>query len=195
MIEQHRTALNELSVVLDAMDVESVETACNMICDSNEILLYGCGREALQMRGLAMRLYHLGCKAGMVVDMNAPPLRNGDLFVASAGPGELSTVSALMQVAKRDGARILFLTAVADAQATAIADHTLVIPAQTMATDMEATQSAEHDAGTTNQLSVLPMGSIYEGVMFVLFEMMVLKIQTLLDVKTQDMRARHTNME
>jgi len=180
----HRIALSELSAVLDDIDDSSFETACKMIGDANEILLYGCGREALQMRGLAMRLYHLGCNAGMVADMNAPPLRAGDLFVVSAGPGELSTVTALMQVAERDGAKILFLTAVADAPVTSMADHTLVIPAQTMATDQ----------GDSTQ-SVLPMGSIYEGALFVLFEMMILRIQALLDVKPEVMRARHTNME
>lgn len=181
---KHREAVSELSAVLDGIDDKSYETACKMICDAKEILLYGCGREALQIRGLAMRLYHLGCNAGMVADMNAPPLCAGDLFIVSAGPGELSTVSALMQVARRDGATVLFLTAVADAEATRLADHTLVIPAQTMATDQE-----------DGKLSVLPMGSVYEGAMFVLFEMMILDIQALLKVTPEAMRARHTNME
>ena len=180
----HKIALSELSSVLDNIDDESVETTCRMICQAKQILLYGCGREALQIRGLAMRLYHLGCKAGMVADMNAPPLRGGDLFVASAGPGELSTVTALMQVARRDGAKIVFLTAEADAAAASLADHTLLIPAQTMASDQDGRRQ-----------SVLPMGSIYEGSLFVLFEMMILKIQTLLVVNTEAMRARHTNME
>jgi len=180
----HREAVSELSAVLDAIDDDSCETACKMISDANEILLYGCGREALQMRGFAMRLYHLGCKAGMVADMNAPPLRAGDLFVASAGPGELSTVSALMQVAKSNGAKILFLTAVAKAPAADMADHILVIPAQTMATDQQG-----------DKPSVLPMGSVYEGAMFVLFEMMILRIQALMEVTPEAMRARHTNME
>jgi 6-phospho-3-hexuloisomerase len=89
-----------------------------------------------------------------------------------------------MHIAKREGAKILFLTAVADAQATTLANHTLVIPAQTMATDQ----------GSGKQ-SVLPMGSVYEGAMFVLFEMMTLRIRILLDVKTETMRDRHTNME
>lgn len=180
----HRIALSELSAVLDGIDDVSFETACKMVCEANEVLLYGCGREALQMQGLAMRLYHLGCKAGMVADMNAPPLRKGDLFVASAGPGQLSTVTALMEIAKREGAEILFFTAIADAKVAALADHTLVIPAQTMATDQDSSKR-----------SVLPMGSVYEGTMFVLFEMMTLRIQTLLDVKIESMRERHTNME
>ena len=39
-------------------------------------MLYGCGREGLQMRGLAMRLYHLGLQANMVGDMATLSPRN-----------------------------------------------------------------------------------------------------------------------
>jgi len=48
----HRIALAELSAVLDGTDNESFETACQMICEARELLLYGCGREALQMEAL-----------------------------------------------------------------------------------------------------------------------------------------------
>ncbi|NND91372.1 MAG: SIS domain-containing protein [Granulosicoccus sp.] len=155
-----------------------------MIADADTLLLYGCGREGLQMRALAMRLYHLGLNACMVADMAAPPLGNGDLFVVSAGPGELSTVTALTKVARRDGARVLFFTATPDAPATRLADHVVNIPAQTMA----------NDQGESKR-SILPMGSIYEGSMFILFEVMILRLQALMNVDADDMRARHTNME
>lgn len=180
----HAAALDELRAVLDRVSPGEVSEACAMIQAADQILLYGCGREGLQMRGLAMRLYHLGCKAGMVGDMNAARLGSGDLFIASAGPGELATVTALMQVAKRDGARVLFLTAAVDAPAAALADHVLLIPAQTMAHDQDAAA-----------MSVLPMGSLYEGALFMLFEMMILDLRAAMGVSAAAMRARHTNME
>lgn len=180
----HKSALTEIGAVLDGIESDSVDKACQMITDANAMLLYGCGREGLQMRGLAMRLYHLGLNASMVADMAAPPLGSGDLFVVSAGPGELSTVTALMQVAKRDGAKVLFFTATPDASAAAMADHVVNIPAQTMANDQGASKR-----------SILPMGSVYEGAMFMLFEMMILQLQSMLNAKADDMRNRHTNME
>lgn len=184
MTADHRTALAELANVLDGVDTGSVDAACKMIAQARHILLYGCGREGLQMRGLAMRLYHLGLSAGMVADMNAPPLTEGDLFIVSAGPGDLSTVTALMRTARQGGAGILFLTATPDAAAAQLADHVLLIPAQTMASD-------QGDAAR----SVLPMGSIYEGALFILFEMMILQLRNMLGVDADQMRARHTNME
>jgi 6-phospho-3-hexuloisomerase len=43
--------------------------------------------------------------------------------------------------------------------------------------------------------SILPMGSVYEGALFVLFEAMVLKLQKLTAASPEAMRARHTNLE
>ena len=44
-------------------------------------------------------------------------------------------------------------------------------------------------------LSVLPMGSLFEGALLVLFEMIVLQLSDMLDVDSAQMRTRHTNME
>lgn len=177
-------ALSELGEVFGRVDEKAVDAACRMIADAGHVGVYGCGREELQLKGFAMRLFHLGVPAAMVGDMTMPPLGPGDVFLASSGPGETSTVLALMQVAKKAGARNLLLTAEPQGSAARLADLTLLIPAQTMASDQGASRS-----------SVLPMGSLFEGAMFVLFEVMVLKLKALLGVSAQAMRARHTNME
>jgi 6-phospho-3-hexuloisomerase len=61
-------------------------------------------------------------------------------------------------------------------------DLVLTIPAQTMADD-QATQG------------LLPMGSVFEGAMFVVFEILVLHLRDRLGETTASMRARHTNLE
>src|SRR5690606_39954631 len=57
----------------------------------------------------------------------------GDLFVVTCGPGEISTALALLDVAKKAGAKILFITAQPDSRGAKFADFVLVLPAQTMA--------------------------------------------------------------
>jgi 6-phospho-3-hexuloisomerase len=39
------------------------------------------------------------------------------------------------------------------------------------------------------------MGSLFEGAMFLVFEIMVLRLTTILGQTPEQMRARHTNME
>ncbi len=116
--------------------------------------------------------------------MDMPPLGKGDLFFASSGPGDLSTVNALSRVAKKADARVIILTSQADSPDASLADFVLLLPAQTMASDTGA------QASTT-----LPMGSIFEGSMFLLFEAMVARIAALRGETADTMRARHTNME
>jgi 6-phospho-3-hexuloisomerase len=177
-------ALAALAAVSARIAPEEIDTACATIVRARRIVIYGCGREGLQLRGFAMRLHHLGLQVAVQGDMAAPPVGPGDLLVVSAGPGELPTVTALMRVAREAGAAVLFLTAEPATPSAALADHMLVVPAQTMARDS--------GPGAT---SLLPMGSVYEGALFLLFEIMVLRLGGLLGVTPAAMRARHTNLE
>src|ERR1700712_3565831 len=124
--------------------------------------------------GFAMRLYHLGLKVAVEGDMTTPPVGEGDLFIVTVGPGEISTALALLGVAKGAGSTILVLTAQPSGRAAEFADFVLTIPAQTMADDQGAAK-----------YSVLPMGSLYEGALFVLFEVMVLKLRDRLQIDPQ----------
>ena len=175
-------AAAELAAAVAPMDDAVLEPTVRAIAEARRLMLFGCGREGLMMRALAMRLHHLGLHVCMQGDMNAFPLGPGDLFLCAAGPGELSTASALCGVAREAGARVLVVTAEPDGATSALADELLVIPAQTMANDVGS------DA-------VLPMGSLFEGAMFLVFEVLVLRLREELGETSESMRARHTNME
>ncbi len=175
--------MDDLAEVFDRIDDAAVDRAVAEIAGAKRIAMYGAGREGLQIRGFAMRLFHLGRSVAMVGDMTTPAVGPGDLLIVSAGPGDLSIVAALMGVAKDAGARTMVVTAVPDGGAARRADVVLTIPAQTMANDRGA------------KVSVLPMGSMFEGAQFVLFEVMVLKLRDRLGVTPEAMRANHTNLE
>src|SRR5579883_2308182 len=133
MTSAYQRALDELSAVMARLDDAAVEAAVDEIAAARRICLHGVGREGLQMRGLAMRLFHLGLHAAMVGDMTTPAVGQGDLLIVSAGPGDFSTVRGLMGVARDAGARTLVVTAQPDGGAARRADAVLLIPAQTMA--------------------------------------------------------------
>jgi 6-phospho-3-hexuloisomerase len=179
-------ATREIADVLSRIGAREVADAVEMIAGARRIALYGVGREGLMIKGLAMRLFHLGLDAHVVGDMSTPPLGSGDLLIVSAGPGHFSTVSALLGVARQAGARTLCVTAQANGESARAADAILLLPAQTMADDMPARGEAA---------SVLPMGSLYEGVQYVAFELLVLALREKLGETAETMRARHTNLE
>ncbi|MCW2308426.1 SIS domain-containing protein [Rhodobium gokarnense] len=176
-------ALEELGAALSRLDDDAMRAAIDEIVAADRIALYGVGREGLQIKGLGMRLFHLGLKVAMVGDMTTPPVGKGDLLIVSAGPGNFSTVAALMGVAKSAGARTLVVTAQPDGAAPKAADTVLPVPAQTMADDQ------------TGEGSILPMGSLFEGAEFIVFEALVIGVRDRLKVTPEAMRARHTNLE
>jgi 6-phospho-3-hexuloisomerase len=180
----YQNALSELGSVFAKLNDADVDTAVAMIAKAHTTVVFGGGRERLQIMGFAMRLHHMGLAVAVEGDMTTPPVGKGDLFMVTVGPGEISTALALLGVAKQAGATILVLTAQPQGRAAAFADFVLAIPAQTMADDQGTTKS-----------SVLPMGSLYEGALFILFEVMVLKLIDALKIDPAAMRANHTNLE
>ncbi len=176
-------ALAEVGEGLEKALPREVEAMAGPIRKARRIVLYGVGREELMMRSLAMRLFHLGLDAHVVGDMTTPPVGEGDLLLVSAGPGQFSTVMALLGVAKEAGAATMCVTAEPGGAAPAAADHVVHIAAQTMANDQ---------AGAT---SVLPMGSLYEAAQFLFFEMLILHLRDAMGLTPEAMRANHTNLE
>ena len=176
-------AAREVAEVLARIPPETVERMCDELEGARRIACYGVGREGLMMRALAMRLYHLGLDAHVVGDMTTPPVGGADLLLVSAGPGEFSTVLALLGVAREAGARTMVVTAQPDGEAPRAADAVIHLPAQTMA----------DDSGPST--SVLPMGSLYEVVQLLFFDVIAIRLRERLGQPPEEMRARHTNLE
>ena len=176
-------ALAEVESVVLRADHAAFDAVARAILSARRIALHGLGREGLQMKGLAMRLHHLGLDAHVVGDMTLPPVGAGDLLLVSAGPGDFATVAALADIARRAGAKVAVVTAQPGSNLAKAADHVLHIPAQTMADDQNA------------KVSVLPMGSLFELSMMLVFELLVLRLRDLAGETAETMRARHTNLE
>lgn len=184
MSDLYQSAIAELGGVFARIDDAAVDRAVDMIAKAKKVVVFGGGRERLQIMGFAMRLFHMGLAVAVEGDMTTPPVGKGDLFIVTVGPGEISTALALLGVAKAAGSEILVITAQPKGRAATFADFVLTVPAQTMADDLGDKKS-----------SVLPMGSLYEGAIFVLFEVMVLKLRSLLGISPEAMRSNHTNLE
>lgn len=167
-----------------------VTELASVASQNGRVFLYGVGREGLMLKALCMRLFHLGLSAHFVFDMTTPPIDAADLLIASAGPGGFSTVDALCAVARSNGGRVLLLTAQPETgSCVKHANAVAYVAAQTMADD---DADAERDAKSR---PLLPMGSVYEAALFVLFEMVVYKLGEALGESPEAVRSRHTNLE
>jgi 6-phospho-3-hexuloisomerase len=181
--ELSKGALSDLSRVFQQLPDDAADELIDAIDAANRIVVFGCGREGLQMRGVAMRLFHMGRNVAVWGDMTTPPVGRGDLLFVSAGPGYLATAHVLIDIARRAGARTALITAQPKGGLAARVDIVTVIPAQTMADDRGP------------NLSILPMGSLFETAQMIFFELLILKLRPRLGESSESMRARHTNLE
>ncbi|WP_119302207.1 6-phospho-3-hexuloisomerase [Dongia deserti] len=183
IVDVAHSALDDAGRVIEKLDRVAFEALAQSIAQAKTIALHGLGREGLQMKGLAMRLFHLGLDAHVVGEMTTPPLGAGDLLICSAGPGDFATIAALMKIATDAGAKTAVVTAQPGSTLAQSADHVLHIPAQTMADDQGS------------KISVLPMGSLFELSQMLVFELLVLRLRDIKGETAASMRRRHTNLE
>ncbi|MBW7056779.1 SIS domain-containing protein [Paracoccus bogoriensis] len=174
--------LDELRPGLAPEVLAQIAPLAQALAGAGRIACHGVGREGLMMRALAMRLFHLGLDTHVVGDMTVPPIGPGDLLLVSAGPGHFGTVASLAATAREAGAQVACLTAQPQGTVPRAADLVVHLPAQTMA----------DDAGAG---SILPMGSLYEVLMLLFSELLVLDLRDRLGITPDAMRARHTNLE
>jgi 6-phospho-3-hexuloisomerase len=176
-------ASTEVAEALSLALPDQADAMATLILNASKIALHGLGREGLMMKALAMRLFHMGLDVHVVGEMTMPYIGKDDLLIVSAGPGHFETVLALVNQAKKAGAQTLCITADPLAAVPTAADHVIHLAAQTMANDQDG------------PASILPMGSLYEVVMFMFFEILVLNIRDMRGINPEDMRAFHTNIE
>ena len=182
MTEETDRALEEIGNAVRSVPETDLDAVVDELLAARRIACYAGGREGLVMRGLVMRLFHAGLDVHYVGDMTCPAVGPGDLLVLSCGPGRISMVEALAGVARRDGARVLYLTAQPQIPPAQLADTVVAISAQTMADDRDSA-------------AVLPMGSAYEIALFVLVDLITNRVRDRRKESVEDLRSRHTNLE
>jgi 6-phospho-3-hexuloisomerase len=67
------TALAELGSVFARLDDAQVDGAVGMIAEARRVVVFGGGREKLQIMGFAMRRFHIGLAASVAGDTTTPP--------------------------------------------------------------------------------------------------------------------------
>lgn len=195
-------AADEIRATVSSIDPTSLNSFVDELSRASHVAVYGVGREGLAMRAFAMRLHHLGVfeDVSVVGDMTAARLSRGHLLVVSAGPGFFSTVDALVQTALNAHARVICLTARPSAPIPARCHLAVHVPARTMAGESPQLSVASHSQcqpclSNDRVDHVLPMGSAYEGALFVLLEVVIYQLRLLKGVTELTMRLRHTNLE
>jgi 6-phospho-3-hexuloisomerase len=83
----YKAALSELDRTFERLNDADVDKAIEMIAAANKVVVFGGGRERLQIMGFAMRLFHLGLAVAVEGDMTTPPLAGATCLLSRSGRG------------------------------------------------------------------------------------------------------------
>ena len=180
----YEKVISEHSEVFEKQDIHEMEAFMQQIIQARRIFLMGVGREGIATRGFAMRLMHLGKESHWIWDDTTPNMGEGDLFIATNGSGEIGHIHYVVEEAQKTGAKVAVVTGSPGGKTAKIADHVLFVPACVYnGTDKRAVDS------------ILPMGSLFEEHLFMLFDLMIIMMAEEMKIEKQEMSARHRNIE
>ena len=173
--------LEELRQAVSGISEEAIQKAVKLIINAGQIFCDGIGRSGLSCRAFAMRLMHLGCKSYFVGDTITTAIQEGDLLITCSKSGESKALISRAEKAKNHGAKVLAVTASPESTLGKLADEKLIVEAR----------KNKGDKG----FSIMPMGSMFEGGSWLLFENLVLMLMKAKNETNETMVKRHANLE
>jgi 6-phospho-3-hexuloisomerase len=184
MADKHITRiLREIRSVLSKLDDAELNILVVAITKARKIVLVGAGRVGLAVRGFAMRLGHLGLAAHMIGDATVPAISSKDLLLVASGSGETETIYQLVNIAKKQKARIALLTGNPRSRMGMLAD---------VIVHVEAPSKVKSVKGL---ISVQPMTTLNEQSLGILFDSIVLRLMKNMGETHETMWRRHSNLE
>ena len=176
--------LEELRRTLSRISDEDAESLAEIITGARRIFVAGAGRSGLAIKGFAMRLMHLGFEVYVVGEIVTPGIAAEDLLLVGSGSGSTASLVIYAEKARAAGAKIGLITIQEDSPVGKMADVVLTLPAPTPKT--------EKDLGFR---SVQPMAALFEQSLMLALDALVLALMERFGKKTEEMFARHANLE
>jgi 6-phospho-3-hexuloisomerase len=136
------------------------------------------------MRGFAMRLMHLGLAVYVVDDPTTPAIAAGDLLLIGSGSGHSPSLVGYATRAKALQVQIGLITA---AESSPVGDHADVI-VRIRALTSKLVRSDETG-------SFQPMGNLFEQSLGLTLDLMTIQLMEVLNLTSEQMFARHANLE
>lgn len=174
--------LDEIKHGMDQLDVSRIETLLQEIQSVKRIFCIGAGRSGIMLQAFCMRLNHLGLQAFMLGTVSCPPTKPGDLVIAATGSGETAGIIAILQKAKKLGARTAVFTASDNTSIETCADTIIRV-------------CAPNGLVNEGKYSCQPMRTLFEQVSFITYEVLIALLKKRFGISEQDMAGHHANLE
>lgn len=173
--------LQELSRSTTNISDEQLTDFIKKINEAKRIFVYGTGRSGLMLKTFAMRLMQMGYVSYVVGETVTPSTEKGDLLVVASASGETDSVCQAAKKAKDGGLEVITVTANKESTLYKVQEPIVFIESATKF--------------STSNVTIQPLGSLFEQVLLVLFDAIILKIsKEKADINTS-MAKKHASIE
>ncbi|MGN0266925.1 MAG: 6-phospho-3-hexuloisomerase [Lachnospiraceae bacterium] len=173
--------VNELETSVNSLNAENIDTIIDKIKNHKRIFVYGTGRSGLMLKAFAMRLMQIGLDSYVVGETTTPSVEKGDLLVIASASGETGSVVMTAQSAVKQGVDLVVISSNTESSLGKIQKPDIIIESATKFSNSKA--------------SIQPLGSLFEQMLLVVFDAIILKMSQKEEGTNEDMARRHASLE
>ncbi len=163
-----------------AIDDATIERLVKVMQPAQRIFTYGRGRSGNVAKAFAVRLMHLGYSTYVIGETITAPVQKDDVVICISGSGTTYPVVMTAELGRRQGARVVAVTANEESEVARLAH--VVIPIKT-----------PQGNGTRERFA--PLGTIFETAAWLLCDAVVALLKDRLGETEGKMRERHATLE
>ncbi|WP_433944551.1 6-phospho-3-hexuloisomerase [Paenibacillus sp. SN-8-1] len=183
MINYANKIIRELEQAVDHLPAAETEFLAERILAGGSVFVAGAGRSGLMTRAFAMRLMHMGIPAYVVGETSTPGLEEGDILLIGSGSGETKSLLPMAEKAKSLGGTLVTVTINPDSTLGVLSDITVKLP------------GVVKDKADGTGRSIQPMGSLFEQMLLIFFDALILRLMEKKGQSSGKMFGRHANLE
>ena len=173
------TIIEELDRSSKTIAPEKLQEVIKKIKEHKRIFVYGTGRSGLMLKAFAMRLMQIGLNSYVVGETTTPSVQEGDLLIVASASGETGSMTA--ESAVKQGVDLIVISSAPESTLGKIHAPDIEIEA--------ATKFA------TSKVSVQPLGSLFEQMLLMVFDTIILEMSEEKEGSNEDMAKRHASLE
>lgn len=178
----------ELNEVLGSIDSKKLDDFVELLVNCNKIIGYSAGRMGFGLKAFLMRLNHLGIPAYWFGDNYVPPMGENDLFICCSNSGTTASVANIVDIFNKKAGG--FVVSFVGNEDSYIAQHS------NMSIKFKTCNGGLNSADDDSKInSIQPMTTLTEQAMFIMFDIIVMKIIDRLGIDIKDTKKYHSNIE
>ncbi|HLG41727.1 MAG TPA: 6-phospho-3-hexuloisomerase, partial [Planctomycetota bacterium] len=168
----------------ESLDAKTSRDIVEAIRRARRVYIAGVGRSGLVVKAFGQRLMHLGFEVHLADEITAPAIGRKDLLLCCSGTGRTQMTVYMARKARSAGARVVSFTAEARSPLARLSHIVSMIAAP-----------LEHGSRRLGVQTFQPARSLFEQVLFLYLDSIVLGLMETLHIPRRQIEQRHGNLE